>query len=88
MDEAELRRRAADADGLLGNPLLKSVLDELEREAIEAMLAVGAVAMSEADDRKRRELADRVHVVRHFRTRLHAMVLEGRRAAVQPKQWA
>jgi len=84
---ADKTRRALDAERLLNEPLLNEVLDDIERSAIEQMLAVGAIAISEDDDRKRRQLADRANAVRGLRNALHSIIKDGIRAAEQPEKW-
>lgn len=88
MDDAEKRRRAAEADRLLNEPLLKEAFDILEREAIEDMLKLGTLAIGPDDDRRRREAADRVNTIRIIRNRLHAIITDGMRSAQQPQKWA
>lgn len=84
----EKRYRASEAERLLNEPLLKEAFDELERSNIEQMLAVGSVAISEDDDRKRRALAERVNAIRDVRTKLHAMISEGKHVATKVDRYA
>jgi hypothetical protein len=59
--------RALAAQKLLDDPLARELLDTIERDAVEAMLAA-------ADDTSRREARDTVTTVRKLRTALHMMM--------------
>ena len=88
LTDSEKARRASEADRILSDPLLKDAFDEIERQAIEDMLDIGRVAIGAEDDRKRREIADRVNTIRLLRARLREIITDGVRAAQQPQSWA
>lgn len=75
MTEAELRRRASDAQRILDEPVLRDTFAAMERDALEELLAIKA-AWPWAD-RKRRMLADRINVIRDLKHRLAMSIQMG-----------
>lgn len=65
-------RRAAEAQRLIDEPLLKEALSKLEQAAIDEILRQPFWA-----DRKRRMLTDRVRVIRGMREHLRHVILTG-----------
>lgn len=72
MVTTESARRAAEAQRLIDEPMLREALERLEREAIDEILRLPFWA-----DRKRRILTDKVRVIRGFREHLRSAVIGG-----------
>ena len=85
MDEAELRRRALEADRLMREPLLVEALDLQEQAAIEELLRTNG--WMPWADRKRCTLIDRVNAIRALRRNLRTTISLGT-VEEKPKRWA
>lgn len=80
------RHRAAEADRLLREPLLAEAFTAMENMTIEQMLAIDGAEPE--DERKRRQLADKVKIIREVRNELRRFVADGLAEAGNPKSFA
>ena len=86
MTRDELRHRASEARRLLDEPLLIEAFDNLEEAVLAELLSVRGAEPE--DDRKRRMLLDRLHVLQDVRSHLQLTIAEGKSAALQGEYWA
>lgn len=86
MNEAEARHRAAEAERLLNEPLLREAFEGTTRSALAELLACRGAEPE--DDRKRRMLVDRLYVIEELRSHLEMAIAQGSYAAPPERSWA